>query len=111
MAKFTPLLDQVLVRRVEEAQVTRGGIIVPDTAKEKPLEGEVIAAGKGGLTTDGKQIQMVVKPGDRVLFKRYGGTEVKIDGEDFLIMEQREILGIIEGAPSSAKKETAGAKK
>ncbi len=91
-----PLSDRILVQRVEEDVKTKGGIIIPDTAKEKPIEGKVVATGKGRLGEDGKLLPMDVKVGDRVLFSKYGGTEVKIDGTDFLILRQDDILGIIE---------------
>ena len=106
--KFTPLHDRILVRRVEEAETTRGGIILPDTAKEKPQEGEVISAGKGKINEEGKVRPLDVKEGDRILFGKYSGTEIKLDGEDYIIMREEEVLGIITGA---AKKETAGARK
>jgi chaperonin GroES len=108
MAKLTPLHDRILVRRVEEAESTRGGIIIPDTAKDKPQEGEVIAVGKGKSNDEGKVFPLAVKEGDRILFGKYAGTEIKIDGEDFVIMREEEVLGILSGA---AKKETAGARK
>jgi chaperonin GroES len=92
---FTPLHDRILVRRVEEEEVTRGGIIIPDTAKEKPQEGEVISVGKGKSNDEGKVFPLDVKAGDRVLFGKYSGTEIKIDGEDFLIMREEEVLGIV----------------
>jgi chaperonin GroES len=107
--KFTPLHDRILVRRVEEAETTRGGIILPDTAKEKPQEGEVISAGKGKISEEGKVRPLDVKEGDRILFGKYSGTEIKLDGEDFIIMREEEVLGIITGAP--AKKELAGSRK
>ena len=108
MAKFTPLHDRILVRRVEEAETTRGGIIIPDAAKDKPQEGEVIAVGKGKISEEGKVRPLDVKEGDRILFGKYAGTEIKIDGEDFVIMREEEVLGILSGA---AKKETAGARR
>jgi chaperonin GroES len=108
MAKFTPLHDRILVRRVEESETTRGGIIIPDTAKDKPQEGEVISVGKGKVNEDGKVFPLAVKEGDRILFGKYAGTEIKLDGEDFLIMKEEEVLGIITGA---AKKETVGARR
>ena len=108
MAKFTPLHDRILVRRVEEAETPRGGIIIPDSAKDKPQEGEVIAAGKGKVNEDGKVFPLAVKEGDRILFGKYSGTEIKLDGEDYIIMREEEVLGIITGA---AKKETAGSRK
>jgi chaperonin GroES len=92
---FTPLHDRVLIRRVEESETVRGGIIIPDTAKEKPQEGEVIAVGKGKSNDEGKIFPLDVKAGDRVLFGKWGGTEIKIDGEDFLILKEDEILGIL----------------
>jgi len=108
MAKFTPLHDRILVRRVEEAETTRGGIIIPDSAKDKPQEGEVISVGKGKINEDGKVRPLDVKEGDRILFGKYSGTEIKLDGEDYVIMREEEVLGIITGA---AKKETAGSRK
>jgi len=104
MAKFTPLHYRILVRRIEEAETTRGGIIVPDTAKEKPQEGEVISVGKGKINEEGKVRPLDVKEGDRILFGKYSGTEIKLDGEEFIIMREEEVLGILSGA---AKKETA----
>jgi chaperonin GroES len=92
---FTPLHDRILVRRVEEGETIRGGIIIPDSAKEKPQEGEVIAVGKGKSNDEGKVFPLDVKKGDRVLFGKYSGTEIKIDGEDFLIMREEEVLGIL----------------
>jgi chaperonin GroES len=92
---FTPLHDRILVRRVEETETIRGGIIIPDSAKEKPQEGEVIAVGKGKSNDEGKVFPLDVKAGDRVLFGKYSGTEIKIDGEEFLIMREEEVLGII----------------
>jgi len=92
---FTPLHDRILVRRIEEAETLRGGIIIPDSAKEKPQEGKVIAAGKGKSNDEGKIFPLDVKAGDSVLFGKYAGTEIKIDGEEFLIMREEEILGIV----------------
>ena len=92
---FTPLHDRILVRRVEEGETVRGGIIIPDSAKEKPQEGKVIAAGKGKSNEEGKVFPLDVKAGDSVLFGKYAGTEIKIDGEEFLIMREEEVLGII----------------
>jgi chaperonin GroES len=102
--KFRPLHDRVLVRRVEQVEKTAGGIIIPDTAKEKPQEGEVIAAGAGIKTEDGKITPLDVKAGDRILFGKWSGTEVRVDGEDLLIMKESDILGIIEGATAAKKK-------
>lgn len=101
-----PLHDRVIVRRIEEGEQIRGGIIIPDTAKEKPQEGEVIAAGEGKYKDDGTRQPLDVKVGDRVLFGKYSGSEIKIDGEEFLIMREDEILGILEraGAASGGKK-------
>ena len=106
--KFTPLHDRILVQRVEEVGTTRGGIIIPDSAKDKPQEGEVISVGKGKTNDEGKLFPLAIKEGDRILFGKYLGTEIKIDGEDFIIMKEEEVLGVISGA---AKKETVGAKK
>jgi len=94
--KIRPLQDRIIVKRVEEEEKTKGGIIIPDSAKEKPQEGEVAAVGPGKVTDDGKKIPMEVKKGDRVLFGKYAGTEIKIDGEDLLIMREDDILGVIE---------------
>jgi chaperonin GroES len=101
--KFTPLHDRILIRRVEEAATTRGGIIIPDSAKDKPQEGEVISAGKGKINEEGKVRPLDVKEGDRILFGKYSGTEIKIDGEDFIIMREEEVLGILTGATSRRK--------
>jgi chaperonin GroES len=95
--KFRPLHDRVVVRRIDEDTKTAGGIIIPDTAKEKPMQGEVIAVGPGARDEAGKIIALEVKKGDRVLFGKWSGTEVKIDGEDLLIMKESDILGIVEG--------------
>ena len=94
--KFRPLHDRVLVRRVESEQMTAGGIIIPDTAQGKPMEGEIIAAGSGRVNDDGKVTALYVKTGDRVIFGKWSGTEVKIDGEDLLIMKESDIMGIVE---------------
>jgi len=94
--KIRPLQDRVIVKRVGEEEKTKGGIIIPDTAKEKPMEGKVIAVGKGKLMEDGEIHALDVKAGDRVLFGKYSGTEVKIDGEEHLIMKEDDILGVIE---------------
>ena len=94
--KVRPLNDRILVKRLEEEEMTKGGIIIPDSAKEKPAEGEVIAVGKGKINDKGDRIKMDVKVGDRVLFSKYGGTEVKIDGVDHLIMREDDILAIVE---------------
>ncbi|MEO0607640.1 MAG: co-chaperone GroES [Pseudomonadota bacterium] len=94
--KFRPLGDRVLVRRVEEATQTAGGIIIPDTATEKPQEGEVLAVGNGAIGDDNERVPLDVKPGDKILFGKWGGTEVKIDGEDLLIMKESDVMGVIE---------------
>lgn len=94
--KLKPLHDRILVQRVEEETTTKGGIIIPDTAKEKPAEGKVIAVGKGKLADDGKRIAMEVKAGDRILFGKYAGTEVKVDGQEYLILREDDVLGVIE---------------
>ncbi len=94
--KVTPLHDRVLVRRIEEEELSSGGIIIPDTAKEKPLRGEVISAGKGKILDDGSRRTLEVKAGDRVLFGKYAGTEIKVDGTEHLILREDDILGIIE---------------
>ena len=105
MASFRPLHDRVLVKRVKEEEKTKGGIIIPETAQEKPQEGEVVAVGPGARDEDGERIAMDVKVGDRILFGKWSGTEVKIDGEELLIMKESDIMGIIE--TKKAKKEAA----
>jgi chaperonin GroES len=92
-----PLNDRILVKRLEEEQTTAGGIIIPDSAKEKPAEGEIVAVGPGKMNENGERTAMDVAVGDRVLFSKYGGTDVKLDGDDFLIMREDDILGVIEG--------------
>ena len=101
--KFRPLHDRVVVRRVESVEKTVGGIIIPDTAKEKPQEGEIIAVGPGARDEAGKLIPLDVKVGDRILFGKWSGTEVKIDGEDLLIMKESDVMGIIEGKAAGRK--------
>jgi chaperonin GroES len=103
--KFRPLHDRVVVRRIDEDERTKGGIIIPDTAKEKPQQGEVVAVGPGAADEKGQVQPLDVKPGDRVLFGKWSGTEVKIDGEDVLIMKESDILGVLEDA--AAKKKAA----
>ncbi len=100
---FKPLHDRVLVRRIEGEEKTAGGLIIPDTAKEKPQEGEVIAVGEGARKDNGELIAPAVKAGDRILFGKWSGTEVKIDGEDLLIMKESDILGIVEGGAAAKK--------
>ena len=102
--QFRPLHDRVVVRRIEEDERTRGGIIIPDTAKEKPQQGEVISVGPGARDEKGVVQPLDVKAGDRVLFGKWSGTEVKIDGEELLIMKESDILGVLEGAAASKKK-------
>ena len=101
---FRPLHDRVVVRRIDEDTKTAGGIIIPDTAKEKPMQGEVIAVGPGARNEKGEIVPLDVKPGDRVLFGKWSGTEVKIDGEELLIMKESDIMGILEGAGAVKKK-------
>lgn len=101
-----PLHDRILIRRIEEKETVKGGIIIPDTAKEKPQEGEVIAVGNGKKTEEGKLIPLDVKAGDRILFGKYSGTEIKVDGEELLIVREDEVLGVLEHA-----KHAAGGKK
>ena len=105
--KFRPLHDRVVVRRVEQEGKSAGGIIIPDTAKEKPMEGEIIAVGPGGRDESGKLIPIDLKPGDRILFGKWSGTEVKIDGEELLIMKESDVMGVIEGTASAKKKAAA----
>ena len=103
---FRPLHDRILIKRIEEKETEKGGIIIPDTAKEKPQEGEVIAVGNGKMTEDGKVVPLDVKAGDRILLGKYSGTEIKIDNEEFLILKEEEVLGVVEGkaATVSGKK-------
>ena len=103
--RFTPLHDRILVRRIEEQETTKGGLIIPDTAKEKPQEGEVLGVGKGKLKDDGKVIPLDVKKGDRTLFGKYSGTDIVFDGEEFLIMREDEVLGTL--SASSINKKSA----
>ena len=103
--KFRPLHDRVLVRRIEQDEKTAGGIIIPDTAKEKPMEGEVIAVGAGARGEDGKIHPLDVKAGDRILFGKWSGTEVKLDGEELIIMKESDIMGVLE--PAASKKRAA----
>ena len=102
--KFRPLHDRVVVRRIESDSKTAGGIIIPDTAKEKPQEGEVVAVGPGGRDEAGKLIPIDVKSGDHVLFGKWSGTEVKLDGEELLIMKESDIMGIVEGKPAAGRR-------
>ncbi len=99
--QIRPLHDRVLVKRLEEKEVVKGGIIIPDTAKEKPMEGEVVAVGPGKIQEDGKRAALDVKAGDRILFGKYAGTEIKIDEQDYVIMREEEILAVLEAATKS----------
>ena len=101
--KFRPLHDRVVVRRLGAEEKTKGGIIIPDTVKEKPQEGEIIAVGPGARDDKGKLVPLELKPGERVLFGKWSGTEVKIDGEELLIMKETDVMGVIEGAVASKK--------
>jgi chaperonin GroES len=94
--KIRPLQDRIIVKRTEEEETTKGGLIIPDTAKEKPQEGKIIAVGKGKVGEDGKVLPLDVKPGDQVLFGKYAGTEIKIEGEEHLIMREDDLLGVVE---------------
>jgi chaperonin GroES len=100
--KFHPLHDRILIKRIEEKETAKGGIIIPDSAKEKQQEGEVIAVGNGKKTEDGKIIPLDVKAGDRIIFGKYSGTEIKVDNEDFLILKEEEVLGVVEGKTATA---------
>jgi len=103
--KIRPLYDRIVVKRVEsEAEKTHGGLYIPDSAKEKPQEGEVVAVGKGKRLEDGKVVPLDVQAGDRILFGKYSGSEIKLDGEEYLIMREDEVLGILDAQPKSAKK-------
>ncbi len=102
--KFRPLHDRVVVRRIDAEEKTSGGIIIPDTAKEKPMEGEIIAVGPGARDEQGKIVALDVKAGDRILFGKWSGTEVKLDSEELLIMKESDIMGVIEGKPVEKKK-------
>ena len=101
---FRPLHDRVLVRRVEEDERSAGGIIIPDTAKEKPMQAEIIAVGPGGRDENGKVTPLDVKPGDKIIFGKWSGTEVTVDGEELLIMKESDIMGVIEGGAKKRKK-------
>jgi chaperonin GroES len=101
MASIRPLHDRVIIRRIEEQEQVRGGIIIPDTAREKPQEGEIIAAGEGKKLDSGERVPLDVQAGDRVLFGKYAGTEIKLDGEEYLIMREDDILGVIERASAN----------
>ena len=102
--KFRPLHDRVVVKRVAEEEKTKGGIIIPDTAKEKPMEGEIVAVGPGARDEKGALVALDVKAGDRILFGKWSGTEIKLDGTEYLIMKESDIMGILEGSAAAAKK-------
>ncbi len=102
--KFRPLHDRIVVRRIDAEEKTKGGIIIPDTAKEKPQEGEVLAVGPGARDESGKLVPLDVKVGDRILFGKWSGNEIKLDGEELLIMKESDVMGVIEGAATPAKK-------
>ena len=102
--KFRPLHDRVVVKRIDAEEKTKGGIIIPDTAKEKPQEGEVLAVGPGGRDESGKLVPLDLKVGDRILFGKWSGTEIKLDGEDLLIMKESDVMGVIEPTAKPAKK-------
>ena len=102
--KIRPLYDRIVVKRIEEQETVRGGIIIPDSAKEKPQEGEVVAVGNGKRLEDGKLVPLDVKAGDRILFGKYSGNDIKLDGEEYMIMREDEVLGILDQQPQAAKK-------
>ena len=102
--KFRPLHDRVVIRRVDEAGTSKGGIIIPDTAREKPMEGEIVAVGPGARDEKGALVALDVKAGDRILFGKWSGTEIKLDGVEYLIMKESDIMGILEGSAAAAKK-------
>ena len=101
---FRPLHDRILIKRIEEAETVKGGIIIPDSAKEKPQEGEVVAVGTGKKNEDGKVVPLDVKAGDRILFGKYSGSEIKMDDEEYLILKEEEVLGVVEGKAATASK-------
>ena len=102
--KIRPLYDRIVVKRIEEQETVRGGIIIPDSAKEKPQEGEVVAVGNGKRLEDGKLVPLDVKVGDRILFGKYSGNDIKLDGEEYMIMREDEVLGVLDAATKAAKK-------
>lgn len=102
--KIRPLYDRIVVKRIEEQETVRGGIIIPDSAKEKPQEGEVMAVGHGKRLEDGKLVPLDVKVGDRILFGKYSGSDIKLDGDEYMIMREDEVLGVLDAAPKVAKK-------
>ena len=102
--KIRPLYDRIVVKRIEEQETVRGGIIIPDSAKEKPQEGEVVAVGQGKRLEDGKLVPLDVKVGDRILFGKYSGSDIKLDGDEYMIMREDEVLGVLDATPKAAKK-------
>jgi chaperonin GroES len=104
LMKIRPLYDRIVVKRIEEQETVRGGIIIPDSAKEKPQEGEVVAAGNGKRLENGTMVPLDVKVGDRILFGKYSGSDIKLDGDEYMIMREDEVLGVLDAAPKVAKK-------
>jgi chaperonin GroES len=102
--QIRPLYDRIVVKRIEEKEAMQGGLYIPDSAKEKPQEGEVVAVGKGKRLEDGKVVPLDVQPGDRILFGKYSGSDIKLDGEEYMIMREDEVLGVLESQPKAAKK-------
>ena len=105
--QIRPLYDRIVVKRIEEKEAMQGGLYIPDSAKEKPQEGEVVAVGKGKRLEDGKVVPLDVQPGDRILFGKYSGSDIKLDGEEYMIMREDEVLGVLESQPKAAKKASA----
>jgi chaperonin GroES len=105
--KIRPLYDRIVVKRIEEQETVRGGIIIPDSAKEKPQEGEVVAVGQGKRLEDGKLVPLDVKVGDRILFGKYSGSDIKLDGDEYMIMREDEVLGVLDAAPKAAAKKAS----
>ncbi len=105
--KIRPLYDRIVVKRIEEQETVRGGIIIPDSAKEKPQEGEVVAVGQGKRLEDGKLVPLDVKVGDRILFGKYSGSDIKLDGDEYMIMREDEVLGVLDAAPKVAAKKAS----
>jgi len=105
--KIRPLYDRIVVKRIEEQETVRGGIIIPDSAKEKPQEGEVVAVGQGKRLEDGKLVPLDVKVGDRILFGKYSGSDIKLDGDEYMIMREDEVLGVLDAAPQAAAKKAS----
>lgn len=107
MMKIRPLYDRIVVKRIEERETTRRGIVIPDSAQEKPHEGEVIAVGRGKRLEDGQLVALDLKPGDRILFAKYSGNDVKLDSEEYLVMREDDVLGVLEAAPKTAVKKAS----